>query len=131
MIPIIRQELSRCLKLKCSDIRILENVSRHKLNKTLYGKSFRITPIRFSQSKTNNDKTDSFTYNPGMSPADFKNSGQGPKKPWYKQMSGAKGQMGKIHFIYQTIFIIIHKDEFSSLIDDFLNPMQYQIPSND
>lgn len=93
MIPIIRQELSRCLKLKCSDIRILENVSRHKLNKTLYGKSFRITPIRFSQSKTNNDKTDSFTYKPGMSPADFKNSGPGPKKPWYKQMSGAKGQM--------------------------------------
>jgi len=93
MISLIRQELSRCLKLKCSDIRVLENVSRHKFNKPLSGKSFRIMPIRFSQSKTNSDKTDSFTYKPGMSPGDFKNSKQGPKGPWYTQMAGEKGQV--------------------------------------
>ena len=93
MIPIIRQELTRCLKLKCSDIRVLENVPTHIFNNTLPGKSFRITPIRFSQSKTNNDKTDSLSFKPRMSPSDFNNSGQGPKRPWYQQMTGAKGQM--------------------------------------
>ena len=108
MISIIRQELSRCLILKCSDIRVLENVSRHKFNKPLPGKSLRITPIRFFQSKTNNEKTNSFSYKPGMSPGDFKNSGQGPKGPWYKQMAGAKGQKGKLHFNCQTMFIIIY-----------------------
>ena len=88
MISIIRQELSRCLILKCSDIRVLENVSRHKFNKPLPGKSLLITPIRFFQSKTNNEKTNSFSYKPGMSPGDFKNSGRGPERPWYTQMAG-------------------------------------------
>jgi len=93
MIPIIRQELSRCLKLKCSDIKVLDNVSRHKFNNALPEKNFRITPIRFSQSKTSSNKTNSVSYKPGMSPGDFTKSGQGPKGPWYKQMSEAKGQM--------------------------------------
>ena len=95
MIPLIRQELSRCLKLKCSDIKVLDNVSRHKFNNALPEKSFRITPIRFSQSKTSSNKSNSVSYKPGMSPGDFTKSGQGPKGPWYKQMSEAKGQMGK------------------------------------
>jgi len=93
MIPIIRQELTRCLKLICSNIRVLENVPRYKFNKPLPGKSVRITPIRFIQSKTNNDKTHSYSNKPGMSPGDFKNSWLGPKRPWYTQMNGAKGQM--------------------------------------
>ena len=66
-------------------------------------------PIRFSQSKTNSDKTDSFTYKPGMSPGDFKNSKQGPKGPWYTQMAGEKGQMGKLHFIFLTILLLYIK----------------------
>ena len=94
MIPIIRQELTRCLKLKCSDIRVLENVSTHIFNKTLPGKSFRITPIRFSQSKTNNDKTDVLTKPKNLSYKDRMSVfGQGPKKRFYQQMSGSKGQM--------------------------------------
>ena len=107
MIPLIRQELSR-LKLKCIDINVLENVSRNKFNRALPKKSLRIMPIRFSQSKTSSNKTNSISYKPGMSPGDFKNSGQGPKGPWYKQMAGAKGQKGKLHFNCQTMFIIIY-----------------------
>ena len=95
MIPIIRRELAR-LNIKFMDIRVPENISQSRIHISLLGKDIRVTPLRFTQSKTNHEgKAESFKYTPGMSPAGFKNSGQGPKKPLYQRMAGERGKMGK------------------------------------
>jgi len=94
MLPILRHEIIRCLKLKLTDFRVLEKVSEQKFHKPLTGKNFRLMPIRFSQTKSNNEgKNESFKYKPGMSPGDFKKAGSGPYKPLYARMAGDRGKM--------------------------------------
>ena len=67
MIQILRRELTR-FTIKFVDIRVPENISQSKLHISLLGKDFRVTPLRFTQSKTNHEgKPETFKYTPGMS----------------------------------------------------------------
>ena len=103
MLPILRKEFGKLVRLKFTDTRPPAKL-RQGYEISLLGKNIRITPFRFAQSKSNNDgKPKSFEYTPGMSPAEFKNSGKKPKIPLYQQMAGKRGQIGEYIFMFITI----------------------------
>jgi hypothetical protein len=100
MLPILRKEIAKLVRLKFTDTRAPTKLHQG-YEISLLGKNIRITPFRFVQSKVNNEgKSKSFQYTPGVSPAEFKNSGKQPKKPLYQQMAGQRGQIGEYHFIF-------------------------------
>merc|ERR1719266_3213134 len=109
MLPMLRKELSKLVRLKFTDTRVPSKL-HNGFEISLLGKNIRITPFRFVQSKVNNEGTSkSFQYTPGVSPAGFKNSGKQPKKPIYQQMAGQRGQIwysiGFVIFLTGTVVL--------------------------
>lgn len=93
MLSILRKASLPCIKFKFIEIQLQKNVQHHS-KPFIFGKNFRITPVRSCQSKPNKEgKQKSFEYTPGTSPVDFMKHGKKKKIPLYQQMTGKTGQL--------------------------------------
>ena len=105
MMSILRSEFANCVWPKFKNNRVQAKLLQPQGCKiSILGKKIHLTPFRFEQPKPNNEgKAKSFSYTPGMSPGEFKQSGKQPKPPFYTRMTSQRGQMGKIRSIHVSI----------------------------